>query len=216
MNTSQPSRPAASVGTTIRRSARIAGRPANPTVTISIRPSVPVKTSTGKTPQVPVKTSQVKTSQVKTRHSARTALRQRPNYYEPEEWEVEDPIYTSNTECRISKDLPFSEYMELLKDIDRMKMALSRAENDPTSRGRNVGVFDTLHWCRMSAYLIPMFPKFRATARSKVREFEAKIASGHHTLSVTQRQALLEEIELNKEALANAHRSPWFVAAGDV
>lgn len=206
MNTSQP-----------RRSARIASRSATPMVTITIQ-TFPKEKSVASLPRnvvrpsVPVKTSQ---TPVKTRHSRRLALRQRPNYYEPEEWEVEDPIYPSNTECRISKDLPFSEYMELLKDIDRMKMAMGRAENDPTSDGRNVGVFDTLHWCRMSAYLIPMFPKFRVTTRAKIREFEEKIASGKHTLSDYQRQALLEEIERNKEALANAHRSPWFVAAAE-
>lgn len=199
MNTSQP-----------RRSARIAAR--TPTVTISIRPSAPVKTSTGKTSQ-----ETGKTSQVKTRHSARTALRQRPNYYEAEEWEVEDPIYTSNTECRLSKDLPEHDHTKLLEDVARMKKVLGRAEDmSLPSAGRNRAVIDTLYWCRVSAYLNPMFPKFRATTRTKIREFEAKIASGHHTLSVSHRQELLEEIELNKEALANAHRSPWFVAAGDV
>lgn len=186
MNTSQ-----------LRRSARIAGA-ANPTVTISIRPSVPVKTS-----------------QVKTRHSARTALRQRPNYYEAEEWEMEDPIYTSNTECRTINDLSEPNRTKLLEDVARTKKTLGRAKDmSLTSAERNHAVIDTLYWCRMSAYLIPMHPKFRATVRSKVREFEEKIVSGQRTLSVYQRQTLLEEIELNKEALANAHRSPWYVADG--
>lgn len=200
MNTSQP-----------RRSVRIAGRSTNvvtPMVTISIRPSVPVKTSTAKTPQV--KTSQ---ETVKTRHSARTALRQRPNYYEPEEWEVEDPIYTSNTECRTINDLSETNRTKLLEDVARMKKTLGCTEDmSLPSTGRNRAVIDTLYWSRMSAYLIPMFPNFRATVRSKVREFEEKIVSGQRTLSVSQRQELLEEIKLNKEALANAHRSPWYVA----
>jgi hypothetical protein len=97
-----------------------------------------------------------------------------------------------------------------------MKEVMGRADDmSLPSSCRNRAVIDTLYWCRMSAYLIPMFPKFRATTRAKIREFESKIANGKHTLSVYNRQDLLEEIEQNKEALANAHRSPWYVAAAE-
>lgn len=211
MNTSQPRRSARIAGTANAVTGGTPYRSTNvltPMVTITIRQPVPVKTS----PET-VKTSQ---ETVKTRHSRRLALRQRPNYSEPEEWEVEDPIYTSNTEYRLSKDLPEPDRTKLLEDVARMKEALGRTEDmslHPSCRNR--AVIDTLYWCRMSAYLIPMFPKFRATTRAKIREFEAKIASGKHTLSSFHRQELLEEIEQNKEALANAHRSPWYVAAAE-
>lgn len=195
MNTIQP-----------RRSARIAGRSANPTVTISIPPSVPVKTSTGKTSQ----------ETVKIRHSARSALRSRPNYYEAEEWEVEDPIYTSNTDFRSYRNLPEDECANAQMMVGHVKKALDKATDySLPSAERHRAVIDILHWSRMSGVLIPMYPTYRATVRTKVREFVKDINLGYRkNMTAYNYRKMLEEIALIKEALTNAHRSPWYVAAG--
>lgn len=183
----------------LRRSARIANRSAMAT-------------------PVPVKTQQWLCNDhdsVGIRRSRRLALRKQPNYYESEEWEVEDPIYTSNTEIRTYIDLSVEESAKCKEDAARVKIVMDRAEDKslPFS-GRNRAVIDTLYWIRKSMYMIPMYPTLRATVREKIREFEADIANGKtNQWSAFYLNHLLDEMGLLKEALVNAHRSPYYVAA---
>lgn len=206
MNTSLPT----------RRSARLAVR--NPVV-VTIR-THPATSGRSATP-----------APVKTRHSARTALRKRPNYAESEEWEVEDPIYPSNTIFRTISDLSDSDRKKLFSEVDRCKEALNRADNFTLPKThRHCAVIDSFWICQGMEIVVPMFPKFRATVRDKIRDFETKLQLfresekqersrfreiGQQGCSMDPRLqlSLQEAMDVMKKALANAHRSPFFVAA---
>jgi hypothetical protein len=186
----------------IRRSARLAAR--NPVVVTVRATPVPVRSRPSATP-----------APVKTRHSARLALRKRPNYAETEEWEVEDPIYPSNTTYRTSGDLSVSEHTKLMSEVARCKEALNRADNFtlPTTH-RHCAVIDCFWVVQGMEIVIPMFPKFRATMRDKIRDFEERLQGGYcATMDPRMQLSLQDAMDVTKKALANAHRSPFYVAA---
>ncbi len=187
MNTSLPT----------RRSARLAAR--NPVV-VTIR-TTSVRSRPSATP-----------APVKTRHSARMALRKRPNYAEPEEWEVEDPIYPS-TGCTYN-DLSESEHTKRMSEVARCKEALSRAEDFTLPKThRHCAVIDSFWICQGMEIVVPMYPKFRAVIRNKIRDFETKLHGNCTEMHPRLQLSLQEAMDVMKKALANAHRSPYYVAA---
>jgi hypothetical protein len=141
------------------------------------------------------------------------ALRPRPNYAESEEWEVEDPIYPSNTIFRTSSDLSDSDRKKLFSEAARCKEALSRAEDFTLPKThRHCAVIDSFWICQGMEIVVPMFPKFRATVRDKIRDFETKLQQGC-SMDPRLQLSLQEAMDVMKKALANAHRSPYYVAA---
>ncbi len=185
----------------IRRSARLAARAV--VVTVRTTPA-PVRSRPSATP-----------SPLKTRHSARLALRKRPNYTEPEEWEVEDPIYPSNTTYRNSGDLSESERTKFFSEANRCKEALNRAgDSTLPMTHRHCAVIDMFWVIQGMEFVIPMFPKFRATMRDKIRDFETQLQGGYCAAMDPRLQLSLQDaMDVTKKALANAHRSPFYVAA---
>jgi hypothetical protein len=153
------------------------------------------------------------TTSLKTRHSARMALRKRPNYAEPEEWEVEDPIYPSNTIFRTASDLSEPERKTLLAENTRFKATTDIANNFSLPKDqRHRGLIGSFWVCQGTEINLPMFPTFRALVRDKIREFETKLQEG---CSMDPRLQVLfqEAMDATKKALANAHRSPYYNAA---
>ncbi len=68
--------------------------------------------------------------------------------------------------------------------------------------------------CQEMEFVIPMFPKFRATMRDKIRDFEEKLQGGYCAAMDPRLQLSLQDaMDVTKKALANAHRSSFYVAA---